>query len=895
MSYVRFLLILQTSNSIMQCIKNINKQTKISNVCMFYKLSIKETFSELNTSVEGLTDQEAKNRLIKYGRNEISKLKKISKTKLLLSQFKNFIIYVLIAAALISLLFKEYNDAAVISIIVVINTILGFFQEYKAEKAIEALQKFSSPTAIAIRNSKQITIPSSEVVQGDIIIIEEGFFIPADARLIEANSLSIDESTLTGESVSVLKNKDEIKKEAIIADQKNMVFAGTNAVRGRGKAVVVYTGLNTEIGKIAKQIQLAEEKTTPLQKQLGILGKNITLAILLLVAVIFVANHFRGATFFDSFFTSIALAVAAIPEGLPAVITITLALGTQRMLKKNVLVRKLSAVETLGGTSVICADKTGTLTKNEMTVKKIYVNNRLIEVTGSGYSTDGQFMSDGKNIDVNTLERLFSIASLCNNATLDGPSDPTEKALIVMARKGNYDKNYARASEIPFNSESKFMITSNNIEGKIVYNLKGAPEVVMSKCKLIEINNKIKELTKNDKDKIIKAYNNMASKALRVLAFAYSTDSKHYVFVGLAGMIDPPRKEVKESIEECKSAGIRVVMITGDYELTAKSIADQISIEGEVVNGEKLSKMSINELKNIVDRVSIYARVNPEHKVKILEALKSKGHIVAMTGDGVNDAPALKKADIGTAVGSGTDVAKQASDMVLLDDNFVSVVDAVREGRGIYNNLKKFVKFLFSSNLAEVLIIFIALLIGMPLPLIAIQILWINLLTDGLPALALGVDHVDEDVMKMPPRKIKENVIGKKDLFQILFEGVIITFSVLFVFYYYSTQHSLAYAQTVAFSTLVLAELFNSINYRIGNKSVFSKATFKNKYLLIAVSLSVLLQLIVVYFLNNLFETIRLGLVDWVLIIIASSLVLAVKEPIKLFAKMNITSTTRHN
>lgn len=852
---------------------------------MYYKLSIKEVLSDLNTSLNGLSDTEAKNRLIKYGKNEITRFKKISKFKLLLYQVKSFIVYVLIAAAVISLIFGEYNDAIVIGIVVIVNALLGFFQEYKAEKAIEALQKLSSPNAIVIRDGKPKQIPSSEVVPGDVLVIEEGSFIPADARLFEVSSLAINESTLTGESAPVNKNLDIISKEVILASQKNMVFAGTIAVRGRGKAVVVSTGLNTEIGKIAKEIQLAEEKVTPLQRQLTALGKNITIGILVLVAIIFGINYLRGTSLFDSFFTSVALAVAAIPEGLPAVITITLALGTQRMLKRNALVRRLSAVETLGSTSIICADKTGTLTKNEMTVTQIFVNNQTIDVTGTGYSPEGKFLVNKKAVNLENSERLFSIASLCNNATLDGPSDPTEKSLIVMAKKGNYDKEFERIKEIPFTSEAKCMITFNKMNNRIIKNIKGAPEVVLSMCKFIEVNNKIKILNKKDRENILEEYKSMASHALRVLAFAYSEGSKDYTFVGLAGMIDPPREEVKSSIVECRNAGIRVVMITGDYEITAQAIASQIGIEGNVINGEALQKMSSDDLAKIVDSVSIYARVNPEHKVKILEALKSKGYIVAMTGDGVNDALALKKSDIGTAVGSGTDVAKQASDMILLDDNFVSIVDAVKEGRGIYSNIKKFIKFLFSSNLAEVLIILLALVIGLPLPLIAIQILWINLLTDGLPALALGIDPVDEGVMKKPPRKPNEKIINNKDLFQLSFEGVVITFSVLLLFYIYLKSNSLIYAQTIAFSTLVFAELFNAVGYRLGSNSIFSFSLFKNKYLWCALALSVILQFVVVYVLNDLFETAKLAAVDWLLVVVFASLVLLIKEPFKVIRR----------
>ncbi len=854
---------------------------------MYYKKEIEEVLREFNSNVNGLTQKEADTKLQKYGKNEIQKFKRISALNILLNQFKSFIIYVLLAATILAFILGEKTDAIVILVIVILNAILGFFQEFKAEKSIEALRKLTTPTAVVIRNNKTIKVKSSEIVPGDVILIEEGSYIPADARLIDVSSLAVDESTLTGESTTVHKNIDVIKKDTIISNQKNMVFAGTIATRGRAKAIVVYTGLNTELGKIAKEIQLTEEKETPLQKKLHTFGIYITLIILVISATIFLLDFFRGAQFVDSLLTAVSLAVAAIPEGLPAVVTITLALGTQRMVKKNALVRRLSAVESLGSVTVICADKTGTLTKNEMTVVKMFTNNKEISITGRGYETKGEFFYKNKKINPKELEKLMEIASLCNNASLNGPSDPTEKALLVAAAKADYIKKYLRLKEIPFSSETKHMITVDKVENKLIYHIKGAPEVVLSKCNKILIDGREIKINKEHVGEVQKSYEKMASEALRVLGFAYSYDEKNFTFVGLMGMIDPPREEVKPSIAMCKKAGIKVVMITGDYSLTAKAIAKEIGIEGEVITGEDLDKMHSHDLSKVVDKIVIYARVSPQHKVKILEALKAKGHIVAMTGDGVNDAVALKKSDVGTAVGSGTDVAKEASDIILLDDNFVSIANAIKEGRGIYNNIKRFIGYLFSCNLAEVAIIFISLLIGLPLPLIAIQILWINLLTDGLPALALGLDKADNEVMYKPPRNPKEKILGKKDLIFLLLQALVITVVTVLLFEYYIKTKNITYGQTVVFSAIVIFELFNAINYHTGNKSIFKTNLFSNKYLIGAIFLSLIIQLVVVYFLNTVFKTTPILAVDWLFIIIGAVSILIVQEIAKLFIKLD--------
>ena len=852
---------------------------------LYYQKESGEVLKELNSGIKGLTSEEAILRLNKYGKNEIRKLKGISISKLILSQFRSFVIYVLFAALIISIITNEITDAVVIGIILVINALLGFYQEFKAEKAIDALRKLSSPKASVIRNNKIQIINSSEVVPGDILVIEEGSYIAADVRLIESAELAVDESTLTGESTAVSKNTSVINSTKQIADQKNMLFAGTIAVRGRGKAVVISTGFNTQLGSIAKEIQVHENKTTPLQLKLNKLGIYISAAVILISVLVILLDFYRTSFsegFLESLKLGIAVAVASIPEGLPAIVTITLALGTKRMLKKNALIRRLSAVETLGSTTVICSDKTGTLTKNEMTVTEIYANNKLIKVTGKGYDAEGDFLFDNKKINLKELDKLFEAISLCNNASLDGPSDPTEKSLLVAVKKADYKINYKRLEEIPFSSEKKYMITIDRINNKKIFHLKGAPEVILKMCKYIEINGRKKILNEDDKKYIIENQNRMASRALRVLAAAYSESSKDYTFLGLAGMIDPPRDEVKESILECRQAGINVIMITGDHEITARAVAKEIGIMGDSITGKEIEKLSISELKPLIGKVNIFSRVDPKHKVKILEALKLKGHIVAMTGDGVNDALALKKADIGIAVGSGTDVAKEASNMVLTDDNFISIVNAVKEGRAIYNNIKKFILFLFSSNLAEVLVIITALIAGLPLPILAIQLLWINILTDGLPALALGIDPADSNIMKILPRNPKEKIITKKDSVNLVYQGVVMAVSVLFVFYIFYKSKSLVYAQTMAFTSLVVLELSNSLNYSISSKTIFSRDIFKNKYLLLAVLSSLILQLIVIYLLPDLFKTTPLALVDWIWILLIPLPLVLINEIVKL-------------
>ncbi|HDM43668.1 MAG TPA: HAD family hydrolase, partial [Candidatus Woesearchaeota archaeon] len=700
----------------------------------YYKKTPKEVLKELGSSKRGLSEAEAKQRLKRYGLNEIKEEERISPLKIFISQFRSFMVGILIIAILISLAIGHILDASVIAAILIINAVLGFVQEYKAEKAIEALKKLVTIEARVVRNGTEKLIDAKYLVPGDIIILEEGMKVPADARLLEEHELETQEAALTGESVPVKKTVMTYHETLPIADQHNMVFSGTVITRGRGKAIVTATGMQTEIGKIARMIQTKEAKLTPLQIKLKKLGEFLGIGALTICGIVFLMGILAGINKFTMFMTAISLAVAAIPEGLPAVVTISLALGVQRMVKKNALIRKLPSVETLGSVTVICTDKTGTLTHNEMTVRKIWMNGKEYSVSGRGYKPIGKFYLSGKVIKPKEIELILKIGALCNNARLQDEKiigDPTEGALIVSAAKAGLIKEelelkYPRIAEIEFSSERKRMSTVHKIGKKKILYCKGAPEVLLELCNRIYINGRVERLTRQLKRKILAVNERFAKQALRVLGFAYNDrlEEKDMVFVGLQGMIDPPRKEAKIAVQRCKEAGIKVIMLTGDYKLTAEAIAKELGIRGKAVDGKELDR--IEDLANVVEEIAIYARIDPRHKVKILEALKMKGHIVAMTGDGVNDAPALKKADIGIAMGvTGTDVAKEASDMILLDDNFASIVKAVEEGRIIYENIRKFVMYLLSSNLGEICTLFFSLLFGMPLPVVALQILWI--------------------------------------------------------------------------------------------------------------------------------------------------------------------------
>ncbi len=871
---------------------------------MYHDISLKELYHALSTSEKGLSSSEAAKRLAHYGKNEIKEKERISPLKILLNQFMSPVVWILIAAILISLAVNHRIDATVIAIILLINAVFGFFQEYKAERAIEALKKLTSLKAVVIRDNREIEVDASELVPGDVILLETGDKIPADARLIEAISLATQEASLTGESVPVSKNIGALSKITPVADRKNMVYSGTIITRGRGKAAVTETGLKTQIGRIAKMIETEKKALTPLQRQLKVFAKSLSFLVVGVIIIIFAVGILKGENLFQMFLTAISLAVAAIPEGLPAVVTISLALGIRRMVRRNALIRKLPSVETLGCTTVICSDKTGTLTKNEMTVKKIYVDNTIVDITGIGYERKGSFSSKPKN-----LRLLLEIGTLCNDAKIDQKifGDPTEAALIISAAKAGIDKEefelkYKRIEEIPFESERKRMTTVNLVKGQKIAFTKGAPDVILHLCSKINVNGKITKLDEKQKKEILKVNEQFAGNALRVLGFAYrpvkkDVEEKELIFVGLQAMIDPPRDEVKESIRKCERAGIRVVMITGDHKLTAMAIAHELGLKGESITGQDLDKMSDEGLKKSVDEISVYARVNPEHKLRIVKALESKGHVVAVTGDGVNDAPALKKSDIGIAMGiKGTDVAKEASDMILTDDNFASIVNSVEEGRTIYDNIRKFVQYLLSSNFGEVLTIFIAIMIFMDLhgkpilPLLPLQILWINIVTDMFPALALGIDPGDKGIMERPPRKAGTHIVNIDRASLMFFIAITMMLGTLGIFKYYMIRHDIIYAQAMAFTTLVMFQLFNVFNCRSERKSAL-KGFFSNKWLIAGVAVSILLQLMVIYTpLSRYFicgETACsvpvLTLVDWFYIIIISSSVLIFIELIKLF------------
>lgn len=890
----------------------------------WHELEVKDALKKLRTSERGLTEGEVKSRLDEYGMNEIKRKKKISKLRIFANQFTSPLVIILIIATILSALIGEMLDALVILIILIFNAVFGFFQEYRAEKTIEALKKLTAPEAVVVRDGKTKRVPSNLVVPGDIVILEQGAKVPADLRITKEVELKIDESALTGESVSVSKCTEVIKCKTL-AEMANMAFMGTVVTYGRGYGVVVNTGMKTEIGKIAKMVEEAGEQTTPLQERLAGFARKLGFIIIAISIIVIAIGILRGHALMEMITTGIALAVAAIPEGLPAVVTITLAIGLKKLAKHKALVKKLPAVEALGSTSVICADKTGTLTKNEMTVRKIWYKDRLIEVTGKGFEPTGDFISNKKKTDPHkdkSLALLLKTGVFCNNAQLEQDEswsiigDPTEGALVVAAAKARLDKKTLekenpRLHEIPFTSERKMMSTVNMTEKKSILYVKGAPETIISLCTKIYENGRVRILKRNEKKTILELNQNLSNEALRVLAFAYrevkiknfeNPDEKldkklerDLVFIGLAGMIDPPRPDVEENIKLCKKAGIKAVMITGDHKNTALAIAREIGMleEGDrALTGEELDAISDEKLTEMVEHISVYARVDPKHKVKIVNAFRKKGHIIAMTGDGVNDAPALKNADIGIAMGiKGTDVAKEASHMILADDDFSNIVRAVEGGRQIYDNIKKFIYYLLSSNIGEVMVVLLAMLIFIDpsgnslLPLLAVHLLWINLVTDGPPALALGIDPPSPDVMSRPPRDPKEKILSKGAIRFLVMIGVIMTIGTLGIFWW-GLAFSLDKARTLAFTTLVVYEMFNVINCRSLKFSIFRIGLFSNRKLIYAIMASIILQLLVIYTpaIQIGFRTVALGLFDWFVIVAISSTVLIITQlKIKLF------------
>lgn len=864
---------------------------------MFNK-TIQAVAKELNTNLEtGLTEAEAKRRLGIYGENRLERKGTTPIWKLFFEQMNSLLIYILIVAAVISAFVGEVADAIIIFLVVILNAAIGVVQGAKAEKAIEELQKLATPTALVRRDCTVKEIPSEQIVPGDVVLLHAGNMVPADIRLTKTTNLHIEEAALTGESVPVTKKANVLCKEKTpLAEQINMGFMSTIVTYGRGEGIVVKTGKNTEIGSIANMLVSKEKQLTPLQKKLDELGKILGFAAIFVCVIIFFIGFYQGRNPLEIFLIAVSLAVAAIPEGLMAIVTVVLAIGVQRMIKQNAIVRKLPAVETLGSVSVICSDKTGTLTENKMTVTNIYVN---------GEETLFQ--------DINTnnfvVKQLLESMVLCNDAEVnevEETGDPTEIALLRAAKKKGFIKRtlaneYERIDEIPFDSDRKMMTTVHKKNDTHFSVTKGALERVLQKCRYVQREKGIFPLTKDEKEKIVNAATQMSDRALRVLAFAKKEWQRegnkkkeeleeNLVFLGFIGMIDSPREEVKGSILSCKTAGITTIMITGDHQNTALAIAKDLGIAEDVkesMTGSELDELSEMELMERVKHTRVFARVSPEHKVRIVKAIKENGFVVAMTGDGVNDAPSLKQADVGVAMGmTGTDVTKGAADIVLTDDNFSTIVKAVEQGRNIFENIKKALLFLLSCNLGEITALFFGILLGLPAPLTAVQILWVNLITDTFPAIALGLDPEDPDVMKRKPRDPKETFLDRGRGRYVLWNGILIGLITLFVFmeglrfysgadsifsipYKYLTNEVITHAQTMAFITLSFSQLVHSINLRSKDKSIFQIGLFTNKYLIGAMLLGVILQTLLVYvpFFREVFHIYPLSFKDWMLII----------------------------
>jgi P-type Ca2+ transporter type 2C len=951
----------------------------------WHTLSSKEVLQQLGVAENGLTSEEVQSRREKFGLNQLTEAQRPGFLALLWEQISDFVVMLLIIAAIVSGLVgwseyvktgstAEFIDAGAIIAIVVLNATLGIIQERRAEEALAALKKLAAPDAHVLRNGERLTLPARELVPGDIVFLEAGNFIPADVRLLEAINLRIEEASLTGESLAVQKNAAmQLEPGAPLGDRKNSAFMGTTVSYGRGKGVVTSTGMNTQLGLIAEMLQNVEAEETPLQKRLDELGKTLSIGALILVAVVFfvaLVNRTNISELFSSpigyfgeyvkeitevFMIAVSLAIAAVPEGLPAVVTISLALGMQEMIKRHALIRKLSSVETLGSATTICSDKTGTLTQNEMTVTRIWADRQFIGVTGTGYMPQGEFQVDGKTVDINKYPGILTtlwLGTINNDAEIEVGADstakayqiigdPTEAALIVAAEKAgalhhNINRAYPRENEIPFDSERKRMITVHSIidprpeDPSPFYNkthlnwdvvaVKGAPDVVLTLCTQYQtMDDKAAPLTDEMRTQILAANDAMTKEALRVLGVAYRLDKdvpdteltpemveKELVFVGLLGMIDPPRTEVKLALMKGLAAGIRTVMITGDYPNTARAIAETIGLlrpGHKVMAGAEIDNLSEAQLKQTVMETDVFARVSPEHKMRIVDALQANNQVVAMTGDGVNDAPAIKRADIGIAMGiTGTDVAKGAADMVLTDDNYASIVSAVEQGRIIYSNIRKFVFFLLSSNVAEIMIIFLATLAGLPAPLTAIQLLWLNLVTDGAPALALAMEKGDPDIMDHKPRPKDEPIINKSMQLGILVQTFAQTGAVLTAFLiglswelgmnplthlfqgYNWAQHDVQTAETMAFLTLSMAELFRAYTVRSERASLFQIGVFSNKWMQYAVgaSMTLLVLVCIVPILQPIFNTHNPSLTEWG-VVLGLAIIPAISEEITKF------------
>lgn len=841
--------------------------------------------------IRGLTSSEAQKGLEKYGPNEIMQKKKISPIKIFLAQFNDFMVWVLIGATIISGFMGDIADAVTISIIVVINAFLGFIQEFKTEKSLDALKSLAAPTCKVLRDGNIKIVNASEVTIGDVIILETGDRVPADGAIIECNNLMVDESLLTGESVGVNKG--------LIGNSSN-IFMGTTVLKGKGSFRVTQVGMGTKMGEIADDLQNIEDEKSPLRERLDSLGKILVVLCIIVCVLVTVLGVLRGNDLGEMFLLGVSLAVAAIPEGLAAIVTVSLALGVSRMLKRKALVRKLPAVETLGCTSVICSDKTGTLTQNKMTVKEVFMNGKI-------YKIDEEKLPEN-----NALMKSFVYCNDCNynfskeNIEEALYGDPTETALIKLYFNDvNLLKNKVasidRVFDIPFDSIRKMMSVIVKENGKEICYVKGAPERLINKCTHIYEDGTIKLLTHQKKTQILDSVENMSNRALRCIGGAYKENNltrdektleNNLIFLGIAGIIDPPRPEVKEAVKKCRLAGIRPVMITGDHKNTAYTIGKDLNIvtsKDQVITGEELEKINDEELKEKVKNIRIFARVTPKHKLRIVRAFKQTGNIVAMTGDGVNDAPAIKEADIGIAMGiSGTDVTKEASAMILMDDNFSTIVSAVEEGRTIYDNIRKFIRYLLSCNLGEVLTMFLASLLYLPTPMLPIQILFVNLATDGLPAIALGVDPADKDIMNQQPRDKKEGVFARGLTEKILVRGCLIGICTLLSFIggmYYGM--SLETCRTMALATLVMSQLFHVFECRSERHSIFEIKLFSNPYLVLAVLSSVIMLLSIIYvpFLRQIFHTTALGINNWLLVLFCSSVIFFINS-VYLFIKV---------
>jgi Ca2+-transporting ATPase len=893
-----------------------------------YLLPVEEAALALKTDPRaGLAADEALRRLAEHGPNRLRGSEGIPALSLLCGQFADFIIWVLIGAALVSGFLREWIDAVAIVAIVALNAVMGFVQEYRAEKALAALKRLSSPAAKVVRDGTRRVVPSEELVPGDLIEIEAGDHVPADSRVSWlAGSFAVQEASLTGESIPVAKTVRPLPEpDAPLADRANMVYLGTSVSSGRARALVVATGMATEVGRIAGMLQEIGREATPLQKRLERFGRWLVYACLALVGIVFAAGLLRGEGFVAMFLTAVSLAVAAIPEGLPAVVTIALAVGVQRMVRRHALIRKLPSVETLGCATVICSDKTGTLTRNEMTVQSVWAGGRIFGVTGVGYEPTGTFTLDGEAVDPARhpeLRRALACGALCNAAQLaregDGwrvVGDPTEGAILAAAAKAGIWKERLEEEEpfrdeIPFDpGRKKMTVLREGRAGATAY-VKGAPDTLLQDCAFIEAGGAVRPLAPADRDAVLGANAALADRAMRVLGVAYrefgaipeggdpGRFEEGLTFAGLLAMIDPPREEARAAVAECARSGIKTVMITGDHKNTAVAVARALGFfhEGSrALTGVELDAVAEGPFREMVEEVAVYARVSPEHKLRIVRAWRARGNVVAMTGDGVNDAPALKEADIGVAMGiTGTDVAKEVADMVITDDNFASIVAAVEEGRGIYDNILKFIHYLVSCNTGEILVMFVSSLAGLPLPLLPVQILWVNLVTDGLPALALGMDPPDPGLMERPPRRAGEAVIGRGRGLLMLAQGCFIAACSLAAFVYILRVEGegIERARTGAFIVLSVSQLFHSFNCRSMTESIFRLGFLTNTRLVLAAIVSFLLQMAVVYlpFLRGVFKTSPLSAHDWCLVLAVSSFPLWAMEAVKLLGRVRGSS-----